>query len=191
MQILKEEIRNDILISAKVLFLEYGYITTSIDKIAKKAGISKSNLYNYFEKKEDIYDTLVAGTVSKLSSINEHFSSIDFDLNAEPDVFLHQFIKTISGLIEAEKDSLLLLLDSASGTKYANFLDDTIDVFTKKFSRRMINNENPKLIAKVLATSLIQGVISILKYSNTKKEIIENLTALSIYHTNGIKTLIV
>ncbi|MDE7172632.1 MAG: TetR/AcrR family transcriptional regulator, partial [Oscillospiraceae bacterium] len=69
MQVLKEEIRNDILFSAKMLFGEYGYSSTSMDKIAKKAGVSKSNLYNYFEKKEDIFEALTKDTVYRLMVI--------------------------------------------------------------------------------------------------------------------------
>jgi len=191
MQVLKEEIRNSILDSSKKLFLEWGYTAASMGKIAKEVGISKSNLYNYFDSKEAIFDTLIKATVFKLSNINKYFLDIKFDLNTEADVFVQEFIKIISELIETEKDNLLLLLDSSLGTKYANFLEDTVDVFARKFAQRMENNKNPEVIAKVIATSLIQGIVSILKQSSTIEEINENLIMLLSYHTNGIKTLIV
>lgn len=38
MQVLKDEIQEDILSSAKDLFLTFGYEKTSMDKISKKAG---------------------------------------------------------------------------------------------------------------------------------------------------------
>ncbi len=43
-----------ILQTALSLFARHGYASTSISMIAKKAGISKGLMYNYFEKKEDL-----------------------------------------------------------------------------------------------------------------------------------------
>jgi len=190
-QVLKEEIRNSILLSAKMLFLEYGYLSTSMDKIAKKAGISKSNLYNYFEKKEDIFEILTKNTVYRFIEIKNYFVRTDFDLGTNLELFVNEFINKTGEFILNDREIILLLIDSSSGTKYERMVDDMIDIFAKKFARRMKNNNYPELIAKVLATSLIQGIVSIIKFSNTKQEIIENLSALFIYHTNGIKTLIV
>ena len=92
MQVLKEEIRNSILLSAKMLFLEYGYLSTSMDKIAKKAGISKSNLYNYFEKKEDIFEILTKNTVYRFIEIKNYFVRTDFDLGTNLELFVNEFI---------------------------------------------------------------------------------------------------
>lgn len=57
------EIRNEkrslIMTSALELFANDGYHTTSISRIAKKAGISKGLLYNYFESKEALLIALL------------------------------------------------------------------------------------------------------------------------------------
>lgn len=189
MQILKDDIRNSILISAKDLFLEFGFLSTSVDKIAQRAGVSKSNLYNYFENKESIFNALVAETVTKLVDINEYFAGIDFDLNTDMDVFLQKFVYIISELLDSERDSLLLILDSAAGTKYAAIVDNIIALYSEKFSKRIGRNKYPQLFSKSLATNLIKSIILILKQSKTKQELVENLTALSIYHTYGFKAL--
>jgi AcrR family transcriptional regulator len=42
-----------------VLFAENGFHATSISQIAKKAGISKGLIYNYFESKNELLDALV------------------------------------------------------------------------------------------------------------------------------------
>lgn len=42
------------------LFANVGFHSTSIQDIAKKAGISKGLLYNYFDSKEDLIRTIVA-----------------------------------------------------------------------------------------------------------------------------------
>ena len=59
MDMMKEkvkEMKRDFIIEvAKDLFFEKGYENTSIDEVAKSAGISKSTLYTYVKGKEDLF----------------------------------------------------------------------------------------------------------------------------------------
>lgn len=48
-----------ILVSAKQLFVEQGYAGTSMDAIAKDAGVSKLTLYSHFGSKEDLFQQCV------------------------------------------------------------------------------------------------------------------------------------
>lgn len=50
----KEEKRSDIALSAIDLFCEKGIQQTSIDAIAKSAGVAKGTIYLYFKNKEEI-----------------------------------------------------------------------------------------------------------------------------------------
>lgn len=50
----KEEKRSDIALSAIHLFCEKGIQQTSIDEIAKSAGVAKGTIYLYFKNKEEI-----------------------------------------------------------------------------------------------------------------------------------------
>ncbi len=58
-----EEIRNKsrgkIIDAATELFAEYGFNAISINDIAKKAGISKGLIYNYFNSKDDLLDSII------------------------------------------------------------------------------------------------------------------------------------
>jgi len=63
---LREKSREKILSAALELFANKGYDATSIESIAKKAGISKGLIYNYYDSKKDIllaifYDAIVQG----------------------------------------------------------------------------------------------------------------------------------
>ncbi len=51
-----------ILMAARELFLSSGYGNTSMDAVAKHAGVSKSTLYAHFENKEQLFGAVV-GTV--------------------------------------------------------------------------------------------------------------------------------
>jgi AcrR family transcriptional regulator len=67
---IREEKRGLILNTALELFAEQGFHTTSIDQIAKKAGISKGLTYNYFESKKEILDEILK---TGFDAIYSHF----------------------------------------------------------------------------------------------------------------------
>ncbi len=54
--------RNNILMSASKLFCELGFSATSMDKVAKLAGVSKQTVYSHFGNKDDLF---VASIVCK------------------------------------------------------------------------------------------------------------------------------
>ncbi len=70
-----EKIRHDrrksIMDTALEVFSENGYANASISMIAKKAGISKGLMYNYFKSKEELLSTIV------LDGLNEMFELLD------------------------------------------------------------------------------------------------------------------
>jgi len=55
----RRNITGRILVAAQGHFLESGYALTSMDAIAKIAGISKSTLYSYFESKEHLFGAVI------------------------------------------------------------------------------------------------------------------------------------
>ena len=73
-----------ILNTALELFAENGFHATSINQIAKKAGISKGLTYNYFESKKEILDEI----------IQEGFDTIysNFDINQDGVLTEEEFI---------------------------------------------------------------------------------------------------
>ena len=55
--------------AAMELFANEGYHPSSISKIAKKAGISKGLLYNYFESKEDLLLTIMINGLEEMMAV--------------------------------------------------------------------------------------------------------------------------
>lgn len=53
--------------AAKPLFEQGGFAATSIEKVARQAGISVGAVYLYFKSKEDLYASLVPGWVGGLA----------------------------------------------------------------------------------------------------------------------------
>ncbi|MBB6673310.1 TetR/AcrR family transcriptional regulator [Cohnella nanjingensis] len=69
----KEKIR----IAAMELFIKQGYHATSIDEVAKHAGISKGLLYNYYKGKEDLLATMVEARIGELVQVMEEAIAIE------------------------------------------------------------------------------------------------------------------
>lgn len=70
-----EEIRNAskqaMADAALVLFIEEGYLNVTIDQIAKKAGVSKGLMYNYFSGKEELLSFIIERIMTELSALSE------------------------------------------------------------------------------------------------------------------------
>lgn len=64
MQVLKEETRNGILECAEKLFAQNGYDCTTMDEIAKKASVSKGNIYLYFKDKKELFASIIPAEIA-------------------------------------------------------------------------------------------------------------------------------
>ena len=69
--------------TARRLFLERGYNATSVDDIALEAGVSKTTVYNNFDDKETLFAAVVEGVTSGASRI---LKTLDEALATEADL---------------------------------------------------------------------------------------------------------
>lgn len=66
----------EILSAAESLFRKEPFIKITMQKIAKKAGYAQSNIYRYFQNKEDVFLTLYINDAEKwLEDLKEEFQS--------------------------------------------------------------------------------------------------------------------
>jgi len=95
---LRENKKQKIMDSALNLFAEKGFSATSINMIAKKAGISKGLMYNYFESKEELITTI-------LNTGFDEFLSV-FDSNKDGVLTDKEFVDFIEQTFEILKSNL-------------------------------------------------------------------------------------
>lgn len=74
--VIKESRADHIIESARTVFFQKGYSSTSISDICKVAGCSRTTLYSYFESKENIYLAVVKKTFNKFLA---YFSRLEMD----------------------------------------------------------------------------------------------------------------
>jgi AcrR family transcriptional regulator len=103
-----------ILDAAETLFHKYGYSKTSLDDIAKEAGLGKGTIYYYFESKEEIFIAVV-----ELHSC-EYFSELRKCIAAEKE-FAEKFSIAIRYPIRLLYEHAPILLD-ATKTLPSNYL---------------------------------------------------------------------
>jgi len=63
---IRQQSRKKILDAALEVFAKHGYHLTTVDAIAKTAGISKGLMYNYFKSKEQVLQELMIGMIENL-----------------------------------------------------------------------------------------------------------------------------
>ena len=95
--------KQKIMQSALSLFAIKTYHGTSISDISKKAGVSKSLIYNYFESKEAMLSAIIIKEFKGL------FAMYDFDFNNITDDGLGNFVEQTFELLDSKPDFWKLL----------------------------------------------------------------------------------
>lgn len=155
---MREESRNKILQSALELFANQGFHQTSIAEIAKNANTSKGLIYNYFESKTDLLNTIVLMGFSH----DEHLIT-DFPKGLNASKKMRFFIETTFDMFENQKEfyklysSIIMqpaVLENSHEliTQVFNSMFSTIEEILKE-----LGYENPKIEAKILGAT-IDGV---------------------------------
>ena len=76
----KEKMVKSIMKSALRAFIKHGFHKTTMDKIAKEAGIAKGTLYLYFDSKQNLLHSIISAhfeTFNKKLMCQIHFDSLD------------------------------------------------------------------------------------------------------------------
>jgi AcrR family transcriptional regulator len=91
---MREATMQKIMEVALELFANEGYFQSSISKIAKKAGISKGLMYNYYESKEDLLKAII---FHGIDSMMEFFDPNHDGVLTKDELihFIKQMVKTI------------------------------------------------------------------------------------------------
>jgi AcrR family transcriptional regulator len=115
-----EERRVALLESALEVFAKRGYHASSIDDIAREAGVSKALIYEHFTSKQDLYAELLAHHAGELfSALAEAISEAGRDASARLVVGLDAFY----GFVEDHRVAWRMLFREAADPETAALLD--------------------------------------------------------------------
>lgn len=101
--------RHAILEAARKLFLELGYEGSSMDKIAKSAGVSKLTVYSHFQDKEHLFSAAIERACEQ--RLPKHLFEINIDSKIE-DVLQEVGCSFLSTLYSPEALKMTTLMSS-------------------------------------------------------------------------------
>jgi AcrR family transcriptional regulator len=141
--------------TALLRFSEDGYKSTSMQSIAKEANVSKGNLYNYFESKEALLESVLRYGLDQFSEFYEQISSgissekkfehairSNFDMIKSNKVFWKLYFNLIS------QPTAQLLFAKIIGP----FLEEYMMVFETYFRKK--GDKNPAVTALLLGSTM-------------------------------------
>ncbi len=152
---MRESAQQKIMDAALDLFANVGYYPTSISQIAKKAGISKGLMYNYFESKESLLREIVFRGVD---SFTESFDPNRDGILTKDELIL--FIRESFKLVRKHRDYWKLYFSLMMQSS-------VLEVFADEFELRVVqlmnmltnyfreqNNGNPEVEMRFFIVTL-------------------------------------
>jgi len=143
MQIKKEYTREQIVTVGKRVFLRKGYAKTSMRDIAKGCGIGVSNIYNYFNSKDELFRHIVTPLTTELERMmHDHHNVRDHEqfmkyARGENNELMMDHVQEYLSMINNHRDELKLILYQAQGSTLENYIDVYTDECTKEVLRFM------------------------------------------------------
>jgi len=143
MQVLKEEIRDRIMETAKALFLEKGFQRTSMKNIAEGAGITAPTIYCYFRSKDQLFRELVKPVTHYFEEKKKEVAAFDVTEGVKSgnwgfEARRSQYTSHFSFVID-HREEFILLFSSAGGSSLENYFDSLVMEY-EKLMRSMIQS---------------------------------------------------
>jgi len=199
MQTLKDEVKNNIIAAAVKEFYLYGYEKASMRDIAKSAGISVSNTYNYYRNKEQLFSDIIEPVFQQVKTIFKQslLQSSSQDLKGDNILaFTRKITGTLIQMDVRQRQSLIILAEKSAGTRYEKTRQEMVTLLRMQFAEvlRQTGNtsqieEKQGYILTIIAENYIDGLLKILKDYRSPEWAEENLKTLIKYHLNGISGL--
>lgn len=195
MQTLKDQIHEKILQAAKEEFLANGFDAASMREIARGAGVSTSNVYNYFSGKEELFYSLTDSLYHAIAVLAKRVLDYKACQDFGDEQFLKKFSRIVpqrfSSLIKQHRDEILLLFDCSGGTKYAGFKESIIAMLEKNFLENLKATDHAgglkdSFLMHILAANLVEGLLEIIRNYRNDTWVDSNVHSLMNYHIRGM-----
>lgn len=176
MQILKEDIRERIIESARNEFLEKGFSKASMRIIAEKSGITVGNIYRYFEGKEALFNEMIQSAYEKILEIIR--IDVNLELVEEDEKYYKKLresiINQILDIFDNYAKELMIIQKKSSGTMYEDAFERIVEAIHEQLKKYMLVSIRKKgvvvdeeLFPILITSSFLAGVTQILERYDT------------------------
>lgn len=173
-QVLKDDIRDSIISSAKEEFLEHGFEGSSMRRIAQKSKMTVGNLYRYFKNKDDLNSFIVSPTYSAINDIVMDLTGGAVSLGSENPDFTAS-ITDLKGMLTVLSDRLvdiykshrielnILMMGSKLNKELTNWFAGMIAAIISRQFGMERDDRRLKVISDCYAQSIFSGIKEILR----------------------------
>lgn len=171
-----EERRTGILDSALAVFSEGGYHSSSIDDIAREAGVSKALIYEHFASKQELYADLIARNARELTQrISAALVGVEVDSGATR---LAVGLEAFFAFVEERRDAWRMLFREAADPETAAVLDRMLEQVTAEVTvlisqdpgARALGSAEDRRALRLLAEMLVGGMQSMANWWSSNPE---------------------
>lgn len=184
MQVQKDYIRDNILKAALDEFSLKGYRAATMNSIADRCGISKSNLYRYFASKETICHELLIMPSMEIENILGVLTGTEL-LTLPNDEIARQMTDLLFPVIKRYRKEIMIIIGPDApeeGKKLKQSVEKRlIDCFLNFDPDR-----TPEGFALTLEKMLMSGIESIITANISEENIKEQIESMLRYHTRGV-----
>lgn len=159
-------------------FLTWGYEKASLNRIAKKVGITTAGLYKHFDGKEAMFGFLVRNTLEDLAQLQaESAAQMSGDISVYSP-FREEYMIPLVDFIYDHYEGFKLLVCCSEGSRYASFEEDLIESETESNKQYAQILEQTGIPVKslsdmewhLLSTEYIHAVFEMVRHDLTKEE---------------------
>ena len=153
MQTLKPDTRQRILDVSKRLFLKKGFRETTTRDIAREAGINLSNLYHYFDSKDELFRQLLKPATDALETLlSERHGPRGYDISAiQAEGYADLELEEYMAVIGHHRSSLKLLLFKSQGSSLETYKEYFVEKATGQVLDwfRAMKRQHPEMNAGI------------------------------------------
>jgi len=202
MKVLKDEIRDAIVNSAKEEFFKKGYERSSMRSIAKGTNTTVGNIYKYFVNKEALFSHILDPITLELENlINHHDDELEPGDHSSIDQLIEQQGAILIDLVKKSRIELLILMYGSEGSKFKGIKDQLVSLLSQGTKKHLISyysRSNGSVtgpvpvdpLAYALAQSFFEGIFTLIRNSSNPEEIEKSGIELIKLFFNGFKTIL-
>ncbi|MDO7907597.1 TetR/AcrR family transcriptional regulator [Paenibacillus sp. JX-17] len=200
MQAKKDEVKKQIEAAALQVFFRKGYPDAKMSDIADEIGISVGNIYTYFKNKKELFYAVVPPSLVDYLK-NVLVESIHFDNQTSfddvNDTDRSAIVQEQMKLLNEYSMQMVIIFERNKGTVYSTAKNELIELMieTKKpylkpsYKRYDIGTEENMILLNIIANSIIDTILDLLKRDMSPDSRIRIFEALSLYRLHGLRGL--
>ena len=156
--------RQEIVAAARLVFAMQGFTAATIDDIADEAEYSKGTLYNYFESKEELFETVIADVIDEFIEIaTEHCTDAQRGLKESFLGFAHDLMRHLFANVGIYSLVMREFHKMETNTHLAMLMPNLVLIMADPLERAIRAGEVEALPADQTAMMFITMIFSLFK----------------------------